>query len=121
MAQNGHTTSNWNGQHELRKESCYTFVSDIYDKNWIKIACYCYNTNYLHEQNIIYTQLLTCAGVDQLDGYSMLLFNQPCHFVSSYHVKMWQHAVYLAPFHDFLVQYGHFVRACLIGPYTHRC
>ena len=34
----------------LEKESCHTFVSDIFDKNWINIACYCYNTNNLHEQ-----------------------------------------------------------------------
>ena len=32
----------------------------------------------------------------------------------------WQHAVYFAPIHDFLVQYRHFVLASLIEPYTHR-
>ena len=34
----------------LEKESSYAFVSDMFEFNWIKRACNCYNANNLHEQ-----------------------------------------------------------------------
>ena len=71
MSQNGRIiTDNTN----LEKESCYAFVSDIFDKIKIKMAFNCYNANNLHKKLFFYQFCLTYASIDQPDGYSTLFY-----------------------------------------------
>ena len=67
----------------LEKESSYAFVSDMFEFNWIKRACNCYNANNLHEQIKFTLKSAWRVSVDQPDSYPTLFFWQPCHFVFS--------------------------------------
>ena len=73
------------------------------------MANYCFNTNNLHEQIKIYPQLCLLINPMAIPHYSfdnLAILCFPNVWIHTHDVQNLKHAVFFAPIHNFLVQYG---------------